>query len=139
MKAREERAGLLYDFAVAHPAGFTNTEAMDEFGWSLRRFNEAVQTLRDILGNDDTISFVCSPQGQNEDWRYQLVGTYGDMRPWTTNRLIDAERRVITIGNVTGPIVRNSDGRTVEGKKARMINNFAHYMKAQFELLEIDE
>ena len=121
MSAQDDTdAGLLFDFAVVHPDGFTNQEAMDEFGWTRSRFTRIARQVRLILA-DDTITLTCDPEGQRERWRYRLVGTYHDSRGWSSNRLRDLEARLETIQAFAASIVNATDGRRVDGRKAKLI------------------
>lgn len=36
--AHDERAGLLYDFAVEHPDGFVFEDTQEAFGWNYAKF-----------------------------------------------------------------------------------------------------
>jgi len=117
----DERAGLLFDYAVVHPDGFTNEQAVHDLGWTdISVFNEAARALRLILA-DDTITLVCDPMGQHERWLYRLVGAYTDARAWSSNRLRDMEARLETVHAVASTMVRVTDGRTFDGKKAKLI------------------
>lgn len=115
-----DRAGLLFDYAVVHPDGFTNVEAMEDLEWSLRYFNEAVRDLRLILAGD-SINLIADPAGEREPWIYRLVGTFTDARAWSSNRLRDMEARLETIQAVAFSIVGSTDGRTTDGRKAKLI------------------
>lgn len=115
----DDRAGLLFDFAVIHK-DFTNEQAMTTLGWDLSTFNEAARELRLILA-DDTITLVCDPAGPRERWRYRLVGTHNDARGWSSNRLRDMEARLETIQAVARTMVNATDGRTTDGRKAKLI------------------
>lgn len=116
----DDRAGLLFDYAVTHPDGFTNEQASADLDWTLHVFNEAARALRLILG-DDTITLVCDPTGPRERWRYRLVGNYTDARGWSSNRLRDMEARLETIQAVAATIVHATDGRKLDGRRARLI------------------
>jgi hypothetical protein len=116
----DDRAGLLFDYAVVHPEGFTNEEASRDLGWTLSGFNVVARALRLILA-DDTITLVCDPTEQNQRWRYKLVGTYTDARGWSSNRLRDLEARLETIQAIAQTMVKATDGRTTTGRKATLI------------------
>lgn len=135
MNARDARRDDLWDYAVAHPDGFTNEQAMSEFDWDLKTFNTAVQDLR-LLLEDDQITLPCDPQGQHEKWLYRLVGHYDDGRAWAINRLLDSETRLRTIEAYSSALMHSTDGRTADGKKARLIHSTAAYLREQIELLD---
>lgn len=111
----------LFDFAVANPDGFTNADFMAEYDIALPDFNKGVNKLRRILA-DDTITLVCDPSAVREKWIYRLVGTVEDGSPWVQNRLRDAESRFVTMSAVASTLVKSTDGRTGEGRRARLID-----------------
>lgn len=111
----------LFDFAVARPDGFTNADFMGEYDVSLKTFNQTANKLRAILA-DDTINLVCDPDGSRSKWQYRLVGSVENGSPWVQNRLKDAESRFSTISAVVRSLVKATDGRTVDGRKARLMD-----------------
>lgn len=126
---RAEKIAALWDFAVSHPDGFTWADIRDQ-PWASDRpgFFSVVRGLRQTLGapkgdngQPDTINLVCTPQGPGDLWKYQLVGTYEAARPWNANRLSDIERRLETIAGVSRSLVAATDGRSSDGRKARII------------------
>ena len=128
---RVEKVNDLWDFAVAHPEGFTWADVRDETDahgnpchpWAQERsgFFAVTRALRITIGAGDSINLVCEPQGSGELWRYRLVGTYEAARPWNANRLGDIEARLETIAGVSRSLVAATDGRRVDGRKARLI------------------
>ena len=110
----------LSDYALANLDGFTNVDAMDALGWSLPTFNQTLRRLRLYLGHFDDINLTCDPPGDGGKWIYRLVGTLEEMRPWSVNRLHDTETRLRTQEAMMAPIVRATDGRTTDGKVARV-------------------
>ena len=117
----DDVAGELFDFAVTRPDGFTNEEALPVLNLKrIEQFNKAVRRLRLIL-EDDTIQLVCDPQGSGEDWLYRLVGNLDDAGPWVNNRLRDLNARLETQHAVAKSLVTATDGRTIEGRKARLV------------------
>jgi hypothetical protein len=141
LSPRAEREGLLYDYAVEHPDGFVWHEAMDDLGWTHRNyeFQRAVKDVRLTLA-DDEITLVCDPQGLREPWLYRLVGTYEEGEAFTVNRLNDSEARLETIEAVTAALVNATDGRSLDGRKARLIHNNVQHLRLQIQTLaEQDE
>jgi len=120
---RAEKVDELWDFAVAHPDGFTWADLRDEYPWAADRpsFFEVVRALRITIGAEDTINLVCEPQGTGELWRYRLVGTHEAAGSWNANRLGDIESRLVTVAGVARSLVAGSDGRSVGGRKSRLI------------------
>lgn len=110
----------LFDYAVSKPDGFTNADFMAEFDVDLEAFNRAANKLRSVLA-DDTINLVCDPAGARAKWIYRLVGSIEDGSPWVQNRLRDAETRFTTISSVVQSLVKATDGRTADGRRARLM------------------
>lgn len=117
----EQRRDQLFDYAVAHPDGFTIDDLTGDTGWNRRDANAAIHDLREYLGTMDDINLPCSPNGYGQRWIYRLVGTMADTHGWTKNRLGDTETRLRTMNSMTASIVRGTDGRSTEGRKARLI------------------
>jgi hypothetical protein len=120
---RAEKVDELWDFAAAHPDGFTWADIRKECPWAADRshFFAIVRALRITIGAEDTINLVCEPQGSGELWLYRLVGTYDAARPWSANRLGDIESRLVTISGVSRSLVAATDGRSTDGRKSRLI------------------
>lgn len=122
MTARETHRDDLFDLAVNTPAGFTVDEARRRLRLTHPQVNKAIHDLRRFLADEaDTINLTCDPQGQGERWLYRLVGTLDEVRNWTRNRVRDSESRVRTMQAMMASIVTATSGRTVEGKKARVM------------------
>lgn len=118
--SKYEKMLWLYDFAGNCPDGFTHADVEAQFGWGRNDFFKVVRDLR-LLFKDREITLVCDPQGQGELWRYRLVGSYDEARQWATNRIHDLESRLETVGAVAEAIVNATDGRSIEGRKARKL------------------
>lgn len=114
------RAEQLFDYAISKPDGFTRPEACIDLEMTWPEFNSAVHRLRKILGYDD-ITLVCDPAGMRQPWTYRLSGELDSGSAWVSNRLRDSEARFTTIENVVKPLVSATDGRTTEGRRARVI------------------
>jgi len=134
-KAAEKYAEELYDLLTNGDA--TSHEIMDKLGWSYSQFQAATQKLRDLLAADgDVISVVADSQGRSGPWLFGLRGggaiVDAEQSRWVPNRLADAERRIKTISHVLEVAVNALDGRTTEGKKARIYH--LHITRAQEEV-----
>lgn len=127
LRAVERDAGELYDYAVDTPDGFTYRQACAKFGWSRKRFRQVVATVRTMLAGDE-ITLVCESAGACEPWVYRLVGNYEDAEPWLKGRVGDLETRLRTIHNVSLPLVNATDGRTVDGRKARTVERSVRHL-----------
>jgi hypothetical protein len=117
-----EKIGRLFDYATSKPEGFTYRDVEKDLGWKRPEFTKVHRMLRVLLGNDDQINLVCDPQGRNEPWRYRLIGDVDGARPWVGNRLRDSETRIGTVQAVCTSLVKATDGRTADGRRARIMN-----------------
>ena len=120
--ARKQRRDDLFDLLVANPTGVTVDDMMDLYGWTHGEANNAIRDLRQFLGTTDNINLPCDPQGKGERWLYRLVGTLDDVRGWTSNRIGDAETRMRTMQAMMASIVSATSGRTLAGRKARVMD-----------------
>jgi hypothetical protein len=117
---REDSVGLLFDYAVSKPEGFTYEDVEQDLGWPRERFFSVTRRFRRMFA-EDQINLVCEPQEQREPWLYKLVGKYDDARLWATNRVEDLVSRTHTIHSVSRTLTNATDGRSTEGRKARLI------------------
>lgn len=117
-----EAIGQLFDYAVEHPDGFTYRDVENDLGWQRPYFTKIHRQLRILLGNDDQINLVCDPQGRNEPWRYRLIGDVEGAKGWVGNRLRISESHITTTRAVTSSLIRATDGRTNDGRRARIMN-----------------
>jgi hypothetical protein len=117
-----EKLGRLFDYAVSKPEGFTKDDVMEDLNWDRGTFSHASRALRIMLGSDDEVNLVCTPQGKGQPWLYQLTGQLGDdAKLWISNRLTDCESRVQTVRAITSSIVSATDGRSTDGRRARLM------------------
>jgi hypothetical protein len=125
----------LYDYAVANPKGFTYVDVERDLRWDRKRLIVAVRQVR-LLFHDDTLNLICDPQGFRQPWLYRLVGNYDDARPWSANRAGDLEARLNTMLAVAETVVHTSDGRTLPGKRARLIYSTLANLVVQLETID---
>lgn len=118
MKAAEE-VTRLFEYAVAHPDGFTRPDIYQDLGWNRSHFNKILKLARWWLGDTDTVNLVCDPQGDSAPWLYRLVGTGALAAPWQENRTGDMITRLVTLRSMSKSLARAYDGRTTDGKIAR--------------------
>jgi hypothetical protein len=119
----DDRVTRMWDYLVAHPEGVTIDDLAADQEADLTTTRKVLQGLRDLLGGGDTINVVCEPiPGKPKGrWRYTLVGNPEGARWWSTNRITDTERRLLTIHDIAASMVAATDGRTIVGRKARVI------------------
>lgn len=116
----DEKIQILWDYALAHPDGFTRYDIADDLGWTNTDLSHIARHLRMFFA-DDEITLTATPQGKGAAWLYQLVGNVEDAAPWSRNRLMDAETRLQTMHAVAQSLVNATDGRTMEGRRARIM------------------
>lgn len=131
-------ANELFDYLAGpgNPKGVRLREIMDHFKWNRSRATEAIRSLRLILGDGDTINLVADPTEYREQWIYRLVGNYDDARWYIGNRIGDLEARLETQAGIAQSLETATDGRTVEGRKARMIRSTLSHLVEQLVLLD---
>ena len=120
---RAIREGMLFDLLADNPDGLTITQIGAEFDLNKDYMRDVVRTLRLTLGEMDTINLVADNPGDGiSEWAYRLVGTYDEARAYIQNRVTDLISRVTTQRAIAASLVRGSDGRTIEGKKAALVH-----------------
>jgi len=121
VSARSERRDHLFDLLVASPHGVTIDNIREGLGSTHAQARKAVRDLRRFLGDFDDVNVPAVPNGQNQPWLYTLAhGVTDATRKWTTNRIGDTQSRLVTQHAVAASIVKATDGRSIEGRKARM-------------------
>lgn len=119
---RDFRRDELFDYAVANPGGVTIEDITSDLAMSRAQANIAIRDVRMFLcESGDSINLAADPQGQNDPWLYRLVGTVADAQPWASNRVRDTESRIRTQKAVWCTIVAATDGRSTDGRKARVM------------------
>jgi len=119
--ARERRRDDLWDDLTANPSGLTVEDMMGLRGWTLNQANKAIRDLRLWLGEYDNINLPCDPQGSRDRWLYRLTGDLAEVEDWSKNRLKDADSRVRTMHSMLASIVAATSGRTLDGRRARLM------------------
>lgn len=118
--ATDEELSSLFDL-IASKGGQTILDIAAHLGVRVRRAQVVVHDLRQMFGHDDTVNLVCDPQGQRELWLYDFRGTLDGVTPWTGWSLAHVETRLETLEAVAASIERAADGRTIEGRRARIL------------------
>ena len=112
----------LFDLLAAEPDGLTIPEMTEALSVGQTRIQQAIRDLRLFLGEFDSINVINERQGRGEPHRYRLVGTFNESREWVIGRINDTESRLKTLGAVSASLVAATDGRSAEGKRARLIS-----------------
>lgn len=135
MKLADRVDELLAYAMVRGDDGFTNEQAMSYLGCALDQFNRAVRTLRARSTGDVTL--VCTPQAQGDLWQYRLVGSYAEAETWIKNRQRDSLTRVRTMESVALVMVNATDGRSVEGRVARLEHSTYRHLRESIDLIMV--
>lgn len=118
-------SGMIFDYLVSHPDGGTVHDFAEALSFPLPTIRRGIRDARMILGEGDTLFILCEPQGAREPWRYYLVDgsqvVNMEESNWAVNRIHDAQSRVALIATAMRVAERATDGRTLEGKKARVL------------------
>jgi plasmid maintenance system antidote protein VapI len=118
-------AGEIFDDFVAHPDGLTVHDLAEDLHLPLDAIRRGIRETRLILAEDDTLFILADPQGPREPWLYRLVdgAKLIDMTEttWTANRIHDAQSRVHLMYAAMRVAARATDGRSKDGKKARIL------------------
>lgn len=118
---RDELLTQMWDLLVSRPGGVTIHEIAAALRTTRYYADGIVRSFRLLFGDTDSINLVCAPNGSRQPWLYSLAGTYDGSSTWTGNRIGDAESRFETIIAIVRSIVTATDGRTIEGKRARIM------------------
>lgn len=126
MSSRDVQLTALFDLLVrSSPQGVTILDIMDDLGVGKRVADALVHDLRMLMESDPDVNLVSEPQDGDTRWSYSLVGTVDGASFWVGNRLGDAETRLRTLIAVMAPIVASTDGRTLDGRRARIMHRAA--------------
>lgn len=138
MSARAENdAKDMLAILAGAPDGITMPDMCEQLDWPIWRGHRAKTLIRRVCAETDTINLVCEPAGFGP-WLYLLVGTLEDATTWVTIRLHDTESRLATMQNVMASLVRASDGRSTDGRKARMLERTFRHLIEDLEALTSD-
>jgi hypothetical protein len=128
---------MFYALVEAGSEGLSYKDFRKDYGWTRGQVYQAVQELRLSLDDEHSSSTIaCEPSGARQPWRYillpgQAVGDSSESR-WLSNRLDDLEQRLATMKSVCSVAARETDGRTLGGKKARIL--LRHIKAAEAEI-----
>jgi hypothetical protein len=130
----DDRVQQLFDQLAAAADGVDIEEIAADQGIGTQHARGVIRMLRDMLA-EDTINVVCDPESDGR-WVYRLVGTLADSAMWATRQVQYVERRLVTSQDVLSSVVNATDGRSIEGRRARVMNR--HFGRCLEDLREID-
>ena len=134
-----ELASEVFDAIMsAGDAGITITGLQSATGANKNAVKKAIQRLRIMFG-DDAHNVVCDPNGHNEEWLYRVVNGYERSRDWSANRVEDARTRLKTMRAVMESVTHATDGRSVAGKRSRIIERGLRHVLEDVEAIEVGE
>jgi len=139
MTARTNRRDDLLDLLENSPQGVTVYDMMRHLACTHCLANRAIYDLRLWLGDFDSITLVCTPNGKNQPWLYELTGYWDEVQPWVVYRIGDVETRLSTIHAATESIITATKGRgasTKAGQKVRLINMYVRRLREDLEILD---
>jgi hypothetical protein len=138
---KDDLAGMIYDALADAPGGMSIYDIAERVNMPVYACRKAMRSTRLTLAEGDTLFVIAEPQGPREPWLYQLVDgktlVDAEHSGWTTNRIGDAQSRVHLLSEAMGVAARATDGRSIPGRKARVMAKALHRLDE--DLTEIDE
>jgi hypothetical protein len=128
-------AGRLFDLLVGAPDGMDIHEVTAALGVPQRQAEKVLNCLRRILGQDDTINVVWQMVGRR--YVYQLSGNVNEGAQWQAYRMATKLSQLDVDLAYWRSVVRGCDGRTREGRMARVC--LKHFERVTEDLREILE
>lgn len=113
-------SGRLLQYAMAHRQGWTKQQAADDLGYSMSSINQALMHVRRNLAVTTLNITSERPPGWGPQV-FSLVDTALDTNTWDVDRTKDLRGRITTAHAVAQSGVNASDGRSVDGRTARLI------------------
>lgn len=121
----------LHAHACAAVEGATLAEVSNAIRWARERFAEG-------SGEFNVVCVPLSGVPATSRFRYALVSSQEAAEPWVRIRVNDATARITTLVNVLGPVVRATDGRSLDGRRARLIETGVRHIQENLENLVAD-
>lgn len=118
---RRDIVSEVFDILTDSPEGATIYALADNLNITPSRVKDAIFQLRRDLATDDDMNVIANRPKSRGPWTYRLVGDLDGAKEWQENRLKDGETRIETIYSVSKSVARSTDGRTREGRQARLM------------------
>lgn len=143
MSAADDLAGKVYDLLADAPEGLTMEDIAEQLSMPRDAIRRAVRAARMTLSDADTLFILAEPQGARQPWRYRLVdgGTLVDFEDsaWVPNRVKDSQSRVALLAAAMAVAVRATDGRSIEGRKARTMERQLRHLTEDLEGIDLEQ
>ena len=138
MSTRDDRMTALFDYMVLQDTqGATVEDMAAHLECSVDLASDSIRDLRRFLGDSDEMNLTCDQQGAGQRWLYRLVTKMEEHSGWIGIRMNDTESRLVTILAILASAVRSTDGRTIEGKRARVM--FKQISRLMEDLRELED
>jgi len=137
---RRERMDVLFDILVASPEGITREECCQRAEIDRDQFFEGRRDLLEwLVETDDTVSIVVIDR-PGQPSLYKLGSLIDEAKPHLASRIADLETRMRTSEHSVIPFVNATDGRTADGKRARVMRKYLTRLREDLdELLRAEQ
>lgn len=127
------RREAVLDVLRQHPNGMTISALAIAMGENERAVYRDIRWLR---RRGDLDNIPATPNGYMQPWLYRVTNDLETNSEWVANRIGDAESRFETMIGQAETLIRVTNGRTTNGRKARKIDRVLRYLMQ--ELADID-
>lgn len=131
----DDLVNRLFDALADAPKGWTIHEISSYLEIPRRVADNIIRALRMSLGDSDEINVVYRVDGKQR--RYLLVGNFEDAKERLDIRLATYLANFETEVGILRSIVAGSDGRTREGRKARVVLKYFTRLREDLAELEV--
>lgn len=133
---RQKQMTHLFDLLVANPDGVTVDEIVDGLGLRRGSVRLLIRMFRREFASQD-VNLVCDRPAGGGQWLYRLVGDPTEAAPWVAYRRRSLDGQFVTFLAVVESLANATDGRSVDGRKARAL--LLHLTRAKQDLDLIDQ
>jgi len=134
-----DRAGRLFDALAETPDGLSLDQIIGTLKVPQRTAEQVLRVLRLLLGEGDDLFVVCD-RDDDGIYRYRLMSAKAvvdaEWSQWTGTRTVDLESRLILFIAASKAAVAATDGRSKEGKIARIMERYM--LRLAEDLAELD-
>lgn len=130
---RVEQLNRLFDLFAQHPDGMTLRQLGAALNVSRGVIQARIRELRQMFADDDYNIVGNLPATPRAPYVFQLVRVGEDTRWWHNHQMQHLESRLKTITAVAESVTHMTDGRSIEGKKARKIHRTLEYLEKELQ------